>query len=118
MVLISISERSRGDNIVSATELDSHANLPVVGRYARILETTHNTALVSGITSDLGKPIRVPIVITAVAYDCKYTVHTYTMVIHNALFFNNMTVNLIPPMMMRIADLEINECPKFLSKNP
>ena len=29
-----------------------------------------------------------------------------------------MTVNLILPMMMRILDLEINECPKFLSKNP
>ena len=28
-----------------------------------------------------------------------------------------MTVNLIPPMMMRITGLEINECPKFISKN-
>ena len=40
------------------------------------------------------------------------------MVICNALYFKNMTVNLIPPMMMRIVGLEINECPKFLSNNP
>ena len=29
-----------------------------------------------------------------------------------------MRVNLIPPFMMRLAGLEVNECPKFLSKNP
>ena len=28
-----------------------------------------------------------------------------------------MTVNLILPMMMRIADLEVNKCPKFLPRN-
>ena len=73
MVSTSIGERNRGEKIVSATELDSHADSPLVDRYARILETTNNTALVSGFTSDLGKPIRVPIVIATVAYDCEYT---------------------------------------------
>ena len=29
-----------------------------------------------------------------------------------------MEVNLIPPMMMRLVGLDVNECPKFLSRNP
>ena len=29
-----------------------------------------------------------------------------------------MDINLIPPFMMRLAGLEVDECPKFLSKEP
>ena len=29
-----------------------------------------------------------------------------------------MEVNLLPPFMMRLAGIEVDECPKFLSKNP
>ena len=83
-----------------------------------ILEDTRRTAKVSGFTSELGKPITVPIVTAAVAYDCEYSGMTYIMVIHNALYFKNMDVNLIPPFMMRLAGLEVNECPKFLAPNP
>ena len=53
----------------SATELDSHADSPVVGRNERIIETTRTIVLVSGFTSDLGKPLRVPVVNAVVAYD-------------------------------------------------
>ena len=53
----------------SATELDSHADSPVLGQNAIIIETTSKTVLVSGFTSDLGKPLRVPVVTAAVAYD-------------------------------------------------
>ena len=62
--------------------MDSHADSPVVGKYARIFETTENTAMISGFTSDLGEPMKVPIVIAAVAYDCEYTGKMHIMVIH------------------------------------
>ena len=45
---------------VTATELDSHADSPVVGKYAWILEDTERRATVTGFTSNLGKPILVP----------------------------------------------------------
>ena len=103
---------------MTATELDSHADSPVVGKYARILESSHRTAMVSGFTTELGKPLRVPIVNAAIAYEDEYTGKVYTLVIHNALYMKNMEINLILPIMMRIAGLEVDKCPKFLAKHP
>ena len=102
----------------TATELDSHADSPVVGRYSKILEDTGKTATVSGFTTDLGKPITVPIVNAAVAYDSEITGETYILIVNNALYFQNMEENLIPPFMMRLAGIEVDECPKFLSRRP
>ena len=99
---------------VTATELDSHADSPVVGWYSRILEETGRKATVSGFTSDLGKPITVLVVNAAVTYDC----NVYILVICNALYFKNMEENLVPPFMMRLAGIDVNECPKFLAKIP
>ena len=102
----------------TATELDSHADSLVVGRYSKILEDMGRKAMVSGFTSDLGKPITVPVVNAAVAYDCEVTGNTHILVICNALYFQSMEENLIPPFMMRLAGVEVDECPKFLSKKP
>ena len=99
-------------------ELDSHADSPVVGKHARILERTDKTVKVSGFTEDLGGSLSVPVVNAAVAYDCDTTGNTYILIIHNALYLKNMEVNLLPPFMMRLAGLEVNECPKFLAKSP
>ena len=112
------SVESVDDQQVSAIELDSHADSPVVGRFAKVLEDTGRKVQVSGFTSELGKPISVPVVHAAVAYDCEYTGKTHILVIHNALYLRTMNVNLIPPFMMHLAGLEVNECPKFLSKVP
>ena len=103
---------------VTATELDSHADSPVVGRYSRILEYTGRKASVAGFTKDLGKPMTVPVVNAAVAYDCEVSGETRILVICNALYFKNMEVNLIPPFMMRLAGIEVDECPKFLASAP
>ena len=102
----------------SATELDSHADSPVLGQNAIIIETTSKTVLVSGFTSDLGKPLRVPVVNSVVAYNWKFTGENYILVIYNALHMKSMEVNLIPPFMLRLSGLEVNECHKFLSKKP
>ena len=74
--------------------------------------------LVSGFTIDLGKPLCVPVVNAVVAYDCEFTEETYILLIYNALHMKSMEVNLIPPFMLRLAGLEVNECPKFISNKP
>ena len=96
------SSSSSGEDFehISATELDSHADSPVVGKYCHIIENKGKTAKVSGFTSDLGKPLTVPIVTAAIAYDCEFTGETNILIVHNALYFKQMEVNLIPPMMM------------------
>ena len=58
------------------------------------------------------------VVDAAVIYDCQFTGSSYIMVIRNALYLRAMTFSLIPPFMMRMAGIEVNECPKFLAKAP
>ena len=113
-----LSNQNMNDDKITVTELDSHADYPVVGKHAKILESSSRTAMVSGFTTELGKPLRVPIVTAAIAYEDEYTGKVYTLVIHNALYLKNVEVNLIPPIMMKIAGLKVDECPKFLVKHP
>ena len=54
------------------TELDSHANMCVLGRNAYIFEATGRTCNVSPFMDELGIASDVPIVDGAIAYDCPY----------------------------------------------
>lgn len=104
--------------IESHSELDSHADSPVVGEDCVILEYTGKTVSVQGFTSELGKPLRVQVVNAAVAYDDEFTGQTHIMLIYNALYMPRMKCNLLPPFMLRLAGVEVDECAKFLAKSP
>ena len=103
---------------VDRTDLDSHADSPVVGQGALILHNTGETVNVIPFTDGLGTCKDVPIVTAAVAYDSNITGDTTILIIHNALYIESMAQNLIPPIMLRINGIEVNECPKFLATNP
>ena len=83
----------------SRTELDSHADSPVVGKGALILHHTCETVNIIPFTDGLGTCFDVPIVTAAVAYDSPITGEITILLIHNALYIANMTQNLIPPIM-------------------
>lgn len=55
------------------TELDSHANMVVLGKNAYVFERTGRTCNVKPFTTTLGTARDVPIVDGAVAYDCPYS---------------------------------------------
>ena len=102
----------------SAIELDSHADSPVVGKHAHILRRTGNQVNVSGFTDRSGSTIPVDVVDATMTYDCAFSGRSYLMIIRNALYLKEMTVALIPPFMMRLTDIQIDECPKFLDRKP
>ena len=63
-------------------ELDSHADSPVVGRGAYILSYTNKKVSVAEFTSELGKPLTVPVVnaaSTAAPKQAKYTPWSFVM---------------------------------------
>jgi len=98
------------------TELDSHADSPVVGDNALIIKTLNRHVTVSGFSNALGKLKRISIVQACVIYDDKYSGGIQRhLIINNALHIKGMKVNLTPPIMMRMAGLHVNECPKFLA---
>lgn len=112
-----IAMMQTGD-VESRTELDSHADSAVVGRNALILGGPQKTVSVSGFTKSLGIRKKVPIVNAAVLYTCDITGQTSILILHNALHFEEMESNLIPPFLMREAGLVVNECPKFQATKP
>ena len=99
-------------------EMDSHADSPVVGNQAHVIENTGRKVSVSGFTDALGKPMLVDVVHALVAYDCNLSGKTYLLLINNALLVPSLTCCLINPFIMRLAGLHVNECPKFLAPSP
>jgi hypothetical protein len=76
------------------------------------------TANVTAFVDSIGAINQVPIVHGALAYDCPYSGKCYILIVHHGLHFPEMEHNLIPPFQMRVNDLIIDECPKFLSTEP
>ena len=100
------------------TELDSHANMVVLGRNSYVFESTGRTCNVKPFDSSLGTASNIPIVDGAVAYECPYSSKTYILIVRNALYIPRLYNNLIPPFIMREAGVEVNETPKIHSSDP
>ena len=99
------------------TDLDSHANMPVVGRNAYVISDTGRVVDVSPFTPDY-KPLQLPIVDAAIQYDCPYNGVSHILVIRNALHVPSMRNNLIPPFIMREAGIQLRDTPKIQVSNP
>ena len=90
----------------------------MVGKNAIILYKTDMTVNVTSFSDDFGVMPEVPVVHAAVAYDCPITGATTILIINNALYIKEMEQNLIPPIMMRLNGVLVDECPKFLCHAP
>ena len=101
------------DNDYSTTELDSHANMAVVGRQASIISRSSTFAEVSAFSDDCNKLEKVPIVDAAFAYDCPKAMRSFLLIVRNALYVPSMKHNLIPPFVMREAGLTVNDVPRI-----
>ena len=104
-------------NESSRTELDSHANMPVIGRNACILSKIGETVDVAPFTPDY-KPISVELVDAALKYECPYSGEVKILIIRRGLHVPSMTHNLLPPFMLREAGIQINEVPKIHVTSP
>ena len=60
----------------------------------------------------------VDVVDAAVAYECEFTGKVPIVVIRNVLHLREMNHNLLSSFIMRLAGLEVNEQPKFMTRNP
>ena len=90
----------------------------VVGKHAHVFNYTCRTAQVSPFTSAYNALENVPVVDAAIAHDCKMTGKTYLLICHNALLIKSMHHNLIPPFIMREANVVVNKVPNIQSTDP
>ena len=115
-----LEESASEDRIIEEgrTELDSHANMVVLGRQAYVFEKTGRTCNVRPFAQELGMAEGVPIVDGAIAYDCPYSNQTFILIIRNALHIPSMSHNLIPPFIMRAGGVIVNDVPKIHCADP
>ena len=101
------------------TELDSHANMVVLGSNAFIFDAVqHRTCDVQPYDPTIGKATSVPIVDGTVTYDCPISNKTYILAFHNALHIPTLNHNLIPPFILREAGLKVNDVAKIHVADP
>jgi len=101
----------------SRMELDTHANMPVVGNKAYILSDTGRTASVSAYNPTYPSQC-IPIVDAAVLYQDPSQGREFILVLRNALHVPSMTNHLIPPFLMREHGITVNDTPKIQLPNP
>ena len=63
------------------TDLDSHANMCVVGNQVKIVNRSGRHAEVNAFSPDLESLQRVPIIDAAIAYDCPYSMKTFILIV-------------------------------------
>jgi hypothetical protein len=101
------------------TELDSHANMVVLGKHCFVFDGIHGkTCDVEPFDPALGTAKKVPVVDAAIAYDCPYQNKTFVLILRNALYMPNMEKNLLPPFIMREAGLLVRDVPKIHVNDP
>ena len=105
------------DNSISRTELDSHANMPVVGSESQVLCHTGKTASVCPYNPDYA-PKEIPIVDAALLYQDTFTGKDIVLVIRNALHVESMHSNLIPPFIMREQGIKVYDTAKIHVNDP
>ena len=112
-VWTTISDAGVEEEEATTSQLDSHANMIVVGSQATILGDSGQSADVKPFSKDCSKLESVPIVDAALAYDCPFSGKTFILTVRNALHVKSMHHNLIPPFILREAGLKVNDIPRI-----
>lgn len=101
----------------SRTELDSHANMIVVGRNAFVVNETGKTVDVHAFSPD-HPALTLKLIDAVVKYDCPYKGSSQLLLMRNALHVPSMENNLIPPFIMREAGVQVSDTPKIHVREP
>ena len=67
------------------TELDSHANMVVIGKQVFVFSHSGQYANVRAFTDEVKSIPKVPMVDAVIAYDCPQSGQTYLLVVRNAI---------------------------------
>ena len=102
---------------VSRTDLDSHANMPVLGRHPYIISDTGQVVDVRPFTPDYAF-MQHQIVDAAVQYDCPYNGESYILVIRNTIYIPSIRNNLLPPLVLCDTGTKLNDMPKIQVDEP
>jgi hypothetical protein len=99
-------------------DLDSHANMVVLGNDCFVLRESGLSADVNAFAPEYATLRKVPIVDGAILYECPFDGTQWILVFKNALHVPTMSHHLIPPFVMREAGAVVNDTAKIHLKEP
>lgn len=109
--------KGKAEATTSRMELDSHANMPVVGRNVLVIDDLGEPVDDSAFSPDYPE-MKCKMVDAVVQYECQYSGKLYMLVIRNAIHVPAMSHSLIPPFIMREAGIRVNDVPKIQVAEP
>ena len=102
------------DNPDPRSELDSHANMLVLGKNCFVFYLVHGrTVDVASFEPSLGLSKKIPIFDVTVAYDLPYSHKTYILLARNALYITSIDNNLTPFLIVRDSGALVHDVPKI-----
>ena len=101
----------------STPETDSHADTCCIGESALIIRDYNRPVTVLGYDPALGAK-QYNTVSAVLDFRHPVTGQRYHLVVHQAFNIPHLDHHLLCPMQCRVNDVEVDECPKHLSKNP
>ena len=107
-----------GDYNASTTELESHANIIVVGKQAFVFSHSGQSVDVKAFTEGVGGLSKVPIVDGVISYDCPHSGETLLIVVRNYFCVLGIEHNLLTPFILHEAGLAVNDTPKIHIDDP
>jgi hypothetical protein len=116
--MITISMANGEDSESIQTDLDSHANMIVVGKHSFIISHSGKFIDVNAFADAVGGLLQVPIVDAAICYDCPNTHKSWLLIVRNVLYVESMEKNLVPPFILREGGLIVNDKPKIHCSEP
>ena len=118
-VIAGLAHQSHDEpQIDTRSELDSHANMIVMGSECFVFEWSGQTCQVNPFAKSIGSLSNVPIVDAAIAYDCPYSHQTYILLCRNSLYIPEMRENLLPPFILRESGATVNDTAKIHCDDP
>jgi hypothetical protein len=101
----------------SGLDLDSHADMAVLGENCRIISDEAYTIQVYGYDKSLGSTER-EVVSGVFAYDDPDDGLVTLLVVHQGIHVPTMEYSMVPPFQLRCNDVKVDECPKSLTDYP
>ena len=78
--------KTKMKNSDSCSELESHANMIVLGKHCYIISSSGRHAEVNAFAIKVGRIKIVPIFDATIVYDCPYSMKTYLLIVRNLLY--------------------------------
>ena len=113
-----LSATVRGLADSSRTKLDTHADTCFVGSNCLVIHEYDRYVTITGYDPKQRSVKDLKVIGAVIVYDFPQTGEVIIIRINQAMYIESVSNNLLCPMQIRMNDIKVFDCPKFLIENP